>query len=216
MITIKRPEKRQTGSSIASSDGGWSMATPPTKKVNIERLNEELQGLKSAPPLMNTTAPNVSIGVSVSPEVGAVGTDSAECNDNDVEMDSRVLTSDDDENANDDTSLKMAETESRVYDTQDDTGMSEEESANVEVEWTADRVADFIMAENEDLIEYANLIRNERIGGNLIPYLSQMNVKDYVISSLGDHLRFLRLVDKLKKTIQSPAKHVKQIAADTE
>lgn len=218
MISIDRSNKRPSGASITSSVGGWSLRNSPTAKmprmlsgqteVNVERLNEEIQVLESAsahgPTLEEVTEDDTE--------------DRAERSVVDDEMESHDLTSDDNANANHDASMEMAETDSRVYDTQDETAMSDVESTDAEEEWSPEKVAAFIIAEDADLEEFAKFIRNERIGGQLLPYLSAITLTDYVPSPIGDHCRFLYAIDKLKKAMRSQVKHLaaEQTAAEAE
>lgn len=117
--------------------------------------------------------------------------------------------SDDDENANDNTLANNAETESRVYDTQDemeqmDDVFSANDAAYVRVEWTPDQLAEFILEEDKSLGKFALFIRNERIDGGQVPLISYDVIKDAAVTtSTGEMLRFLKAVEKWKVLFNS-------------
>lgn len=75
------------------------------------------------------------------------------------------------------------------------------------INWTPDKDADFVIGENASLAQFALFIRNEQIDGSLIPFITYESIRDGVESSVGDAIRFLKIVEKLKNVMNFTENH---------
>lgn len=122
--------------------------------------------------------------------------------------------SDNEDDANEDPVANNAESdnESRAYDTQDEMEQIDDVFSGtgvsyVRVDWTPDQLAEFILEEDTTLEKFALFIRNERIDGTQVPFISYDVIKDAAITTaMGENLRFLKAVEKWKKLFNSTEK----------
>lgn len=84
---------------------------------------------------------------------------------------------------------------------------SNEDPSFDQINWTPDKVADFVIGENASLAQFALFIRNEQIDGSLIPFITYESIRDGVESSVGDAIRFLKIVAKLKNLMNFTENH---------
>lgn len=210
-------------SSVSLAEGDWSMevpATPRTSRFPRMGVDQIVEVLKtSTPNESNATEENVSDDeITTIEDVIEVIENENNAEDagiTDVDMHNLATdgrsghsTPDNDQDPNEEGVINDAETESRAYDTQDereqfDDDISEVDLLPVRVDWTPDQVADFILEEDVSLEQFALFIRNERIDGKLIPFISYAFIKDSVTSAPGETLRFLSIVKKLKNLLNS-------------
>lgn len=77
-------------------------------------------------------------------------------------------------------------------------------STCVRIDWTPDRLANFFVAEDASFKPFALLIRNEHIDEKLLSHISYAYLRETVKDSTpADALRFLHLIRKLKKIMDS-------------
>lgn len=77
-------------------------------------------------------------------------------------------------------------------------------SACVHDDWTPDRLANFVAGEDASLEPFALLIRNEQIDEKLLSHISYAYLRETVKDSTpADALRFLQLIRKIKKIMDS-------------
>lgn len=64
--------------------------------------------------------------------------------------------------------------------------------------WTADQVAQYFK-EKENLGDYYEMILNHKVTGDVAPHLSDRDLKEMGVESIGDRKRFLKVVSELGK-----------------